>query len=39
MNEVQRNKIENTKKAIADGTYHVGAAETARKILDNIEEP
>jgi flagellar biosynthesis anti-sigma factor FlgM len=39
MNEARRNKIENIKRAIADGTYHVSAAEVARKILDNMQEP
>jgi hypothetical protein len=33
------NKIENIKKALADGTYHAGAAEVARKILDTMQEP
>jgi flagellar biosynthesis anti-sigma factor FlgM len=39
MNEARSNKIDNIKKAIADGTYHVSAAEVARKILDNMQEP
>jgi anti-sigma28 factor (negative regulator of flagellin synthesis) len=39
MDEARREKIENIKKALADGTYHVSAAEVARKILDNIQEP
>jgi anti-sigma28 factor (negative regulator of flagellin synthesis) len=39
MDEARRNKIENIKKALADGTYHVSAAEVARKILDNMQEP
>jgi flagellar biosynthesis anti-sigma factor FlgM len=32
-------KIENIKKALADGTYHVSAAEVARKIIDQMREP
>jgi anti-sigma28 factor (negative regulator of flagellin synthesis) len=39
MDEARSNKIENIKKALVDGTYHVSAAEVARKILDNLEEP
>ena len=39
MDEARVNKIENIKKALADGTYHVSAAEVARKILDNMQEP
>jgi flagellar biosynthesis anti-sigma factor FlgM len=39
MDEARLKKIENIKKALADGTYHVSAAEVARKILDNMREP
>jgi anti-sigma28 factor (negative regulator of flagellin synthesis) len=39
MDEAQLNKIENIKKALADGTYHVSAAEVARKIIDGMWEP
>jgi flagellar biosynthesis anti-sigma factor FlgM len=39
MDEARSNKIENIRKALADGTYHVSAAEVARKILDNMPEP
>jgi hypothetical protein len=39
MDEARLNKIENIKKALADGTYHVSAAEVARKIIDNLREP
>jgi flagellar biosynthesis anti-sigma factor FlgM len=39
MDDARANKIENIKKALADGTYHVSAAEVARKILDNMQEP
>jgi anti-sigma28 factor (negative regulator of flagellin synthesis) len=34
-----RAKIANIKKAIAAGTYHVSAAEFARRIIDQIDEP
>jgi anti-sigma28 factor (negative regulator of flagellin synthesis) len=37
--EARKSKIEKIKKALADGTYHVSAAEVARKILDTIREP
>jgi flagellar biosynthesis anti-sigma factor FlgM len=39
MDEARKSKIENIKKALADGTYHVSAAEVARKIIDNMREP
>jgi flagellar biosynthesis anti-sigma factor FlgM len=39
MDEARVNKIENIKKALAEGTYHVSAAEVARKIIDSIQEP
>jgi flagellar biosynthesis anti-sigma factor FlgM len=39
MDEARTEKIENIKKALADGTYHVSAAEVARKILDQMREP
>jgi flagellar biosynthesis anti-sigma factor FlgM len=39
MDEARRSKIENIKKALADGTYHVSAADIARKILDHMQEP
>jgi hypothetical protein len=39
MDEARVNKIENIKKALADGTYHVSAAEVARKIIDSMREP
>jgi flagellar biosynthesis anti-sigma factor FlgM len=39
MDEARLNKIEKIKKALADGTYHVSAAEVARKIIDNMREP
>jgi anti-sigma28 factor (negative regulator of flagellin synthesis) len=39
MDEARLNKIENIKKALADGTYHVSAAEVARNILDSMREP
>jgi Anti-sigma-28 factor, FlgM/Sigma-70, region 4 len=39
MDEGRAAKIANIKKAIAEGTYHVSAAEVARKIIDHIDEP
>jgi flagellar biosynthesis anti-sigma factor FlgM len=39
MDETRTEKIANIKKALADGTYHVSAAEVARKILDTMQEP
>jgi anti-sigma28 factor (negative regulator of flagellin synthesis) len=32
-------KINDLKKAVADGTYHVSAEEVARKVLEHILEP
>jgi anti-sigma28 factor (negative regulator of flagellin synthesis) len=39
MDEARSTKIANIKKAIAEGTYHVSAAEVARRIIDQIDEP
>jgi flagellar biosynthesis anti-sigma factor FlgM len=39
MDEGRAAKIANIKKAIAEGTYHVSAAEVARKIIDQMNEP
>jgi anti-sigma28 factor (negative regulator of flagellin synthesis) len=39
MDAARVNKIEDIKKALADGIYHVSAAEVARKIIDNMREP
>jgi anti-sigma28 factor (negative regulator of flagellin synthesis) len=39
MDEGRAAKITNIKKAIAEGTYHVSAAEVARRIIDHIDEP
>jgi anti-sigma28 factor (negative regulator of flagellin synthesis) len=39
MDEARVKKIENIKKALADGTYHVSAAEVARKTLATMREP
>jgi hypothetical protein len=39
MDEDRLNKIERIKKALADGTYRVRAAEIARRILDTMREP
>ena len=38
MDEARLNKIEKLKKALTDGTYHVSAAEVARKIIDTMQE-
>jgi flagellar biosynthesis anti-sigma factor FlgM len=39
MDEARMEKIAKIKKALADGTYHVSAAEVARKIIDHMQEP
>lgn len=39
MDEARIEKIANTKRALANGTYHVSAAEVARKIIDDMQEP
>lgn len=39
MDEARTEKIANIKRALADGTYHVSAAEVARKIIDDLREP
>lgn len=39
MDEARTEKIANIKKALADGTYHVSAAEVASKIVDAMREP
>jgi flagellar biosynthesis anti-sigma factor FlgM len=39
MDDARTEKIANIKKALADGTYHVSAAEVARKIVDAMREP
>jgi anti-sigma28 factor (negative regulator of flagellin synthesis) len=39
MDAARVNKIEDIKKALADGIYHVSAAEVASKIIDNMREP
>jgi flagellar biosynthesis anti-sigma factor FlgM len=39
IDEARMKKIANIKKALADGTYHVSAAEVARKLIDQMREP
>lgn len=39
MDEARVKKLANIKKALADGTYHVSAAEVARKLIDQLREP
>jgi len=39
MDEARVEKIAKIKKALEDGTYHVSAADVARKILDHMQEP
>ena len=39
MDYARLEKITKIKKALADGTYHVSAADVARKILDHMQEP
>jgi flagellar biosynthesis anti-sigma factor FlgM len=39
MDQARVEKIAKIKKALADGTYHVSAAEVARKIIDHMREP
>jgi anti-sigma28 factor (negative regulator of flagellin synthesis) len=39
MDEAPAAKIANIKKALADGTYHVSAAEVARRTIEQIDEP
>ncbi len=39
MTAVRMEKIARIKKALAEGTYHVSAADVARKIIDAMQEP
>jgi flagellar biosynthesis anti-sigma factor FlgM len=39
MDQARVEKIAKIKKALADGTYHVSAAEVARKIIDYMRVP
>jgi anti-sigma28 factor (negative regulator of flagellin synthesis) len=39
MDQARVEKLLKIKKALADGTYHVSAAEVARKIIDHMQEP
>ena len=39
MDQARVEKLLKIKKALADGTYHVSAAEVARKIIDHMKDP
>jgi anti-sigma28 factor (negative regulator of flagellin synthesis) len=39
MDAARLEKIAKIKKALADGTYHVSAADVAWKIIDQMREP
>jgi hypothetical protein len=39
IDDARREKIENLKKAVADGTYAVSAEEVARKLIEHMLEP
>jgi anti-sigma28 factor (negative regulator of flagellin synthesis) len=39
MDDARTKKLANIKRALADGTYHVSAAEVARKLIDQLREP
>jgi hypothetical protein len=39
MDEARAAKIANIKEGIIEGTYHVSAAEVARRIIDQMDEP
>lgn len=39
MDEARAAKILNIKKAVTAGRYHVSAAEFARRLIDQIDEP
>jgi flagellar biosynthesis anti-sigma factor FlgM len=39
IDEARKKKIANIKKALADGTYDVSAAEVAHKLIDQMREP
>jgi anti-sigma28 factor (negative regulator of flagellin synthesis) len=39
MDQARVEKLLKIKKALADGTYQVSAAEVARKIIDHMQEP
>jgi flagellar biosynthesis anti-sigma factor FlgM len=39
MDKVRMEKIAKIKKALANGTYHISAADVARKIIDHMQEP
>jgi anti-sigma28 factor (negative regulator of flagellin synthesis) len=39
IDQARREKIEQLKKAVADGTYNVSAEEVARKLIEHMLEP
>jgi flagellar biosynthesis anti-sigma factor FlgM len=39
IDKARREKIEQLKQAVADGTYNVSAEEVARKLIDHMLEP
>jgi flagellar biosynthesis anti-sigma factor FlgM len=39
MDAARMEKVSKIKKALAEGAYHVSAADVARKIIDTMQEP
>ena len=39
IDQARREKIEQLKQAVADGTYNVSAEEVARKLIEHMLEP
>jgi anti-sigma28 factor (negative regulator of flagellin synthesis) len=39
VDQVRVEKIAKIKKALSNGTYHLSAADVARKIIDHMQEP
>jgi anti-sigma28 factor (negative regulator of flagellin synthesis) len=39
IDQARREKIDQLKKAVADGTYNVSAEEVARKLIEHMLEP